>query len=101
MLTLNRSSGLLACVGAGLLMVSGCGKQPESGNQSPTPPPASGPSKANVTPSQPNVSDTKPQPEVESTSKATAKAADVEAARARIDALGTRVGQSCVEQLRI
>lgn len=94
MLTLNRSSGLLACVGAGLLMVSGCGKQPESGNQSPTPPPASGPSKANVTPSHPNVSGTKPQPEVESTSKATAKAADVEAARARIDALGTRAEYS-------
>gem|GEM_PF-325538 len=94
MLTLHWSRGALACVCVGLFVLSGCAKQPEPGTNkgapTPTPPPASGPAKTgDGTATQPNPADPQTQP-AESTSKATAKAADVEAARVRIDALGSR-----------
>jgi Leucine-rich repeat (LRR) protein len=99
MLTLHWSRGALACVCVGLLVLSGCAKQPESGSnkgaQTPTPPPASGPAKpGDGTATQTKPADPQTQPAAESTSKATAKTADVEAARARIDALGSRAEYS-------
>ncbi len=96
MLTLHWSRGVLACVCVGLLVLSGCAKQPESAsNKGATTPPASGPAKpGDGTAPQTKPADPQTQPAAEATSKATAKAADVEAARARIDALGSRAEYS-------